>query len=397
MAMGLIAAALGGAGKALSSIGEIEAKKQNEAKLRKELMDMESEEKLRLDDIMFQRKQQRAIPEAQTAAKANVAGQVTTLDERSKTNLPALEAQSKVANVDAELAAMSKAGIYDKQAKAKYDALNAEIDAAEKSGYDVKEARRTANALKAKFDAEETAGIPKLQANKDATQRLENVRALVEKNVVKEEADLLAKQELAKVQAMTAQGVPEAEAKLLSAKWKAQKTQRDEAAAEKTQQEMNDLITKMKDPNYKKAMITREGIDATGSLILQANRDSKEKKDRERNTIEMERQIKETEKEMGRILGIGDPKKIPDEINYLESQAKKNDANAIAKLAKIKPLTDELNSLSKELRTYKRSSSGSSSSSGADTYKVGEERTLSDGANKGKTVVWDGTRWNLKK
>ena len=35
MAMGLIAAALGGAGKALSSIGEIEAKKQNEAKLRK--------------------------------------------------------------------------------------------------------------------------------------------------------------------------------------------------------------------------------------------------------------------------------------------------------------------------------------------------------------------------
>ena len=365
MAQGLIAAALGGFGKALSSIGEMEAKKQNEAKLRKELMDMESEEKLRLDEVMFQRKQNRAIPEAQTTAKANVAGQVTTIEERNKTNLPALEAQSKVTNINAELAAMSEAGIYDKQAKAKYDALNAEIDAAEKSGYDVKEARRTANALKAKFDAEETAGIPRLQANRDATQRLENVRALVEKNVVKEEADLLAKQELAKVQAMTAQGVPEAEAKLLSAKWKAQKAQRDEAAAEKTQQEMNDLITKMKDPNYKKAVKTKEGLEVTGSLILQANRDKKDKTDRARNTIEMERQIKETEKEMGRILGIGDPKKIPDEINFLESQAKKGKQDAIEKLAKLKPLNDELNNLSRDLRSYKRGGSDVDSSSGS--------------------------------
>ena len=196
---------------------------------------------------------------------------------------------------------------------------------------------------------------------------------------------------------MTAQGVPEAEAKLLSAKWKAQKTQRDEAAAEKTQQEMNDLITKMKDPNYKKAMVTKEGIDATGSLIVQAARDKKDKTDRERNTIEMERQIKETEKEMGRILGIGDPKKIPDEINYLESQAKKGDANATAKLAKIKPLTDELNSLSKELRTYKRGGSNASSSSEKTAYKIGETRTIESGANKGKTVEWDGNGWVLKK
>ena len=348
MAQGLIAAALGGFGKALSNIGEMEAKKQNEAKLRKELMDMESEEKLRLDDVMFQRKQNRAIPEAQTTAKANVAGQVTTIEERNKTNLPALEAQSKVTNIDAELAAMSKAGIYDKQAKAKYDALNAEIDAAEKSGYDVKEARRTANALKAKFDAEETAGIHKLQANRDATQRLENVRALVEKNVVKEEADLLAKQELAKVQAMTAQGVPEAEAKLLSAKWKAQKAQRDEAAAEKTQQEMNDLITKMQNPKYKKA----ERTQAVNKRVVSDSGTPKERV----TTADLSRKLQVAEDELAEALGVSDKKKINEEIRLLTEMAnsKKNpNLEAKQKLKDIEQLRANVKRRRDELQNWR--------------------------------------------
>lgn len=348
MAQGLIAAALGGFGKALSNIGEMEAKKQNEAKLRRELMDMESEEKLRLDEVMFQRKQNRAIPEAQTTAKANVAGQVTTIEERNKTNLPALEAQSKVTNIDAELAAMSKAGIYDKQARAKYDALNAEIDAAEKSGYDVKEARRTANALKAKFDAEETAGIPKLQANRDATQRLENVRALVEKNVVKEEADLLAKQELAKIQAMTAQGVPEAEAKLLSAKWKAQKAQRDEAAAEKTQQEMNDLITKMQNPKYKKA----ERTQAVNKRVVSDSGTPKERV----TTADLLRKLQVAEDELAEALGVSDKKKINEEIRLLTEMAnnKKNpNLEAKQKLKDIEQLRANVKRRRDELQNWR--------------------------------------------
>jgi ribosomal protein L21 len=348
MAQGLIAAALGGFGKALSSIGEMEAKKQNEAKLRRELMDMESEEKLRLDDVMFQRKQNRAIPEAQTTAKANVAGQVTTIEERNRTNLPALEAQSKVTNINAELAAMSEAGIYDKQAKAKYDALNAEIDAAEKSGYDVKEARRTANALKAKFDAEETAGIPRLQANRDATQRLENVRALVEKNVVKEEADLLAKQELAKVQAMTAQGVPEAEAKLLSAKWKAQKAQRDEAAAEKTQQEMNDLITKMQNPKYKKA----ERTQAVNKRVVSDSGTPKERV----TTADLSRKLQVAEDELAEALGVSDKKKINEEIRLLTEMAnnkKKPNLEAKQKLKDIEQLRANVKRRRDELQNWR--------------------------------------------
>jgi ribosomal protein L21 len=346
MAEGLIAAALGGFGKALSSIGEMEAKKQNEAKLRKELMDMESEEKLRLDEVMFQRKQNRAIPEAQTTAKANVAGQVTTLEERSKTNLPALEAQNKVAGIDAELTAMSKSGIYDKQAKAKYDALNAEIDAAEKSGYDVKEARRTANALKAKFEEEKTAGIPKLQAEKDATQRLENVRALVEKNVVKEEADLLAKQELAKVQAMIAQGVPEAEAKMLAAKWKAGKTQRDEAAAEKTQNEINDAITKAGN----KGFVTAERKLAATKHFVSGNGSSGGEKV---TTADLHRKLEAAEDDLAEALGVPDKGKINEKIQSLQKKADSGDASAKKKLEEVEALRSNVRKRRNDLQSWR--------------------------------------------
>ena len=51
MAMGLLAAALGGFGKGLANVGEMEAKKQNELNLKKQLMDIESEKRLREDEI----------------------------------------------------------------------------------------------------------------------------------------------------------------------------------------------------------------------------------------------------------------------------------------------------------------------------------------------------------
>lgn len=468
MAQGLIAAALGGFGKALSTIGEMEAKKQNEAKLRKEIMDMESEERLRLDEIMYERKLERmpkeAIVQAESTAGAEAAGykkradlgvptlaadygvatEGAKLDAEKKANLPERRAELKSRETKAqidediklgvpgaqaglkvlqrieELKAADLKNLSGEEAKAKYAALKADIDEAKKTKYwdsyyeqeadkllksiktqiDAKvpeaKAELTATERKTAADALVKTGTLKSEAVAGAEKRLEDARALIEKNVATEEATLFAKQELAKVNAMTAQGVPEAEAKLLAAKWKSQKTQRDEAAAEKTQQEMNDLITKMKDPKYKQALKTKEAIDATGGLILQANRDAKESKDRQRNTIEMERQIKETEKEMGRILGIGDPKKIPDELGYLEAQAKKGNADAAAKLAKVKPLVDELNSLSKELRTYKRGGSGSSGSSGETTYKKGDTQVIASGPNKGKTAIFDGTGWKLK-
>lgn len=454
MADGLIAAAIGGFGKALSSIGEMEAKKQNEAKLRRELMDMESEERLRLDEITFGREMARAPIRAKTTAEANVLGEAAGYAAAEKANLPTIRAKAEVGKKTAQYAAEDeaglttieakreaeklKAGITAKseaglpeaqgayaarekiearlaelnlsalknlsalEAKAKYDALIADIDAAEKSNIDVREARRKANAILADINAKKEAGVPKAEAGYTADKRLEEIRATTEKNLIQEEAALLAKQELAKVQAMTAQGVPEAKAKLLAAEWKAGKTQRDEAAAEQTQQKINSEIETARklagDKNYLKDVakidIAKGAGERYNALYRENLRDSSEKKERSRNTIEMERQIKETNNEIGRIIGIGDPKKIPDELSFLESQASKGDAKAIDKLKKVKPLLDELTNLSRDLRSYKRG--GTNTSAGEATYKKGEERTLSDGPNKGKTVVWDGTKWNLK-
>ncbi|CAB4158870.1 hypothetical protein UFOVP713_30 [uncultured Caudovirales phage] len=478
MADGLIAAAIGGFGKALSSIGEMEAKKQNEAKLRRELMDMESEERLRLDEIMFERKMKRLPQEATATAEANVTAEAAGYAAAEKLNLPTIRAKTEVgkktaqyaaedeaglttieAKRDAEklkagITAKSEAGLPEAQgayaarekiearlaelnlsalknlsaleAKAKYDALIADIDAAEKSNIDVREARRKANAILADINAKKEAGVPKAEADAAAdkrvqeiksleekgvykveaqgaaNKRLEEIRAVTEKGLIQEEAALLARQELAKVQAMTAQGVPEAKAKLLAAEWKAGKTQRDEAAAEQTQQKINSEIETARklagDKNFLKDVakidIAKGAGERYNALYRENLRDSSEKKERSRNTIEMERQIKETNNEIGRIIGIGDPKKIPDELSFLESQASKGDAKAIDKLKKVKPLLDELTNLSRDLRSYKRG--GTNTSAGEATYKKGEERTLSDGPNKGKTVVWDGTKWNLK-
>lgn len=470
MAQGLIAAALGGFGKALSTIGEMEAKKQNEAKLRKELMDMESEERLRLDEIMYERKLERmpkeAIVQAESTAGAEAAGykkradlgvptlaadygvatEGAKLDAEKKANLPERRAELKSRETKAqidediklgvpgaqaglkvlqrieELKAADLKNLSGEEAKAKYAALKADIDEAKKTKYWDSYYEQEANKKLTELEAILKAKIPEAQAKVTATERkelagalvkegtlkseavagaekrLEEVRAQLDKDIPKLEGELLARQEVAKIQAMTAQGVPEAEARLLAAKWKAQKTQRDEAAAEKTQQEMQDLITKMKNKDYTKALKTKETIDATSGLILQANRDAKEEKDRQRNSITMERQIKATQAQIAEALGV-EPKKVNEEKAYLEERVASGKANATekAKLAKIQPLVRDLDTLRGELRSLQRGGSGSSSSSGSDTYRVGEERILSDGANKGKTVVWDGRQWNLKK
>jgi hypothetical protein len=441
MAQGLIAAALGGFGKALSTIGEMEAKKQNEAKLRKEIMDMESEERLRLDEIMYERKLERmpkeAIVQAESTAGAEAAGykkradlgvptlaadygvatEGAKLDAEKKANLPERRAELKSRETKAqidediklgvpgaqaglkvlqrieELKAADLKNLSGEEAKAKYAALKADIDEAKKTKYwdsyyeqeadkllksiktqiDAKvpeaKAELTATERKTAADALVKTGTLKSEAVAGAEKRLEDARALIEKNVAEEEAKFFARQELAKVQAMTAQGVPEAEAKLLAAKWKSQKTQRDEAAAEKTQQEMQDLITKMQNPKYKNALKAKEVIDATSGLVLQANKEAKDEEKRQRNSITMERQIKATQAQIAEALGV-EPKKVNEEKAYLEERVASGKANATekAKLAKIQPLVKDLDTLRGELRSLQRGGSGSSSSSEGASY-----------------------------
>jgi hypothetical protein len=360
MAQGLIAAALGGFGKGLATVGEMEAKKQNEFNLKKQIMDMESEERLRIDEIT--RKRDIEGIGAKTAATA-------------KANLEAapLVGQAEVATKTSILDAAKTNKLYEKEAEADVGGQMAKLDARRKLEASRKEGEDAADKLAAELKAKQDKDIPKLEAEAEKS----------------------------KYDAMITAGVPQAKAKALMAEYTAGDPLRKKQASDAIDVEIDKVKKLSKDPGYIAGKKTLSVADSAGNIAeinaREAARDKKEKTEKARNTIEMERQIKETEKEMGRILGIGDPKKIPYEINYLESQAKKGDKNAIDKLARLKPLNDELNSLSRDLRSYKRGGSDTSSSSGeTPTYKKGEERTIESGPNKGKTVKWDGNGWVLK-
>lgn len=331
MAMGLIAAALGGAGKALATVGEMEAKKQNEAKLRKELMNMESEERLRIDEITRRRDIEGIQPKAEATARAELA-------------VAPIKGQAEVAGETAKLDAANTSGLSAKRAEFKAGEAIADIDARSKLKVAEKEANEAADKRVAELTAEKNKGVTKLEAEKTA-------------RVEKEKYD-----------AMISAGVPKAKADALMAEYTAgdtlRKKQTDDAIAAE--------IAKVKGLSTSKDYISGKSkisvAESAGNIAeinareAAYNRREKTKSDEEKNPgLRLERQIKETEKEIGRILRVGDPKKILDEISFLESQAKKGDKDAVEKLAKIKPLSDELNSLSRELRSYKRGDSDSSS------------------------------------
>lgn len=370
MAQGLIAAALGGFGKALSSVGEMEAKKQNEAKLRKEIMAMESEERLRLDEITFGREMQRAPIRATTQAKADVIGRSAKIDEENRLNLPQREAEQtvnkdklvteqqlkqntpklnaelKVKTRMAELAAGKDNKLDEAEARAKYDAFMTDIKVAKELGVDVAEMERAAERENARIAALIKKGVPKAKADLTATERLEEIRAVTEKNLFKEEADLLAKQELAKIQAMTAQGVPEAEAKLLAAKWKAGKTQRDEAAAEKTQQEMTDAITKAKDKNYLGA---ERKIASTKHFASESGTKEKQKV----STADLARKLEAAEDDLADALGVPDKSKTNEKLASLQKKADNGDAAAKKKLEEVEPLRANVKKRRNELQSWR--------------------------------------------
>jgi hypothetical protein len=364
MAQGLIAAALGGFGKGLATIGEMESKKQNEASLRKELMAAESEERLRIDEITRRRDIEGIGAKTEATARANLAA-------------APIVGQTSVAEESAKLEAANTTGLSAKRAEFKAGEAIADIDARSKLKVAEKEANEAADKRVAELTAEKTKGVTKLEAERTAR---------VEKE---------------KYQAMIDAGVPKVKADALLAEYTAGDAQRKKQAEDAITAEIDAAVKKGSNKKFLAAESNLSVAKSAGSIAeinaREAARDKRDKTDRARNTVEMERQIKETEKEMGRILGIGDPKKIADELSYLESQAKKGDKDAIDKLARVKPLADELNSLSKDLRSYKRGGSDTSSSSGETaTYKKGEERTIASGPNKGKTVTWDGNGWVLK-
>jgi hypothetical protein len=172
MAQGLIAAALGGFGKALSTVGEMEAKKQNEASLRKELMAAESDERLRIDEITRKRDIEGIGAKTEATARANlaaapivgrtgVATEEAKYEAESKGNLPQLRAESEAGGEVAKLDARKKLELDEKQADADADKRAAELKAQTAKGI----AKLEAEAEKEKYKAMVDAGVPKAKAD----------------------------------------------------------------------------------------------------------------------------------------------------------------------------------------------------------------------------------------
>jgi hypothetical protein len=163
---------------------------------------------------------------------------------------------------------------------------------------------------------------------------------------------------------MTAQGVPEAEAKLLAAKWKAQKAQRDEAAAEKTQQEMTDSITKAGNKNFMSA----ERKQAVNKRVVSDSGTPKEKV----TTADLSRKLQVAEDELAEALGVSDKKKINEEIRLLTEMAnnKKNpDPEAKQKLKDIEQLRANVKRRRDELQNWRDEPEKDKGKSGSDKGK----------------------------
>jgi len=214
----------------------------------------------------------------------------------------------------------------------------------------------------AELSAGKTANLPQLQAESKVSGQVAELDTATAARLPEKQAAFEANKEKTKYTAMINAGVPKAKADVLMAEYDAAAPQR-KLELDNTINAEIDKVTKLgKSKPYLESAAAIDRTKSAGEEMVVRTREgyrgdgaTPDKKDRAKNTIEMERQIKETNNEIGRVIGIGDPKKIADEISYLESQAKKGNEDAIKKLAKVKPLTDELNSLSRELRSYKRS------------------------------------------
>jgi hypothetical protein len=343
MAQGLIAAALGGFGKGLATVGEMEAKKQNEFNLKKQIMDMESEERLRIDEIT--RKRDIEGIGAKTAATA-------------KANLEAapLVGQAEVATKTSRLAAAKTNKLYEEEAEA-----------------DVR-------GQMAKLDARKTFEADKREAEADADKRLAELNAEKDKGVTKVEAERNARVEKEKYTAMDTANVPKAKQDYLMKEWNAAKAQRDAAAVEAIENAIKAEIEKNKGLSTKENLANVRKIktaESAGNIAeinaREAARDKKEKTERPRNTADMQRQITATERQIADALGV-EPKKANDEKQYLEDRAATGKATPAekAKLAKIKPLSDELDALRQDLRSFKRSDSSSPSEKTSYDYVPGK-------------------------
>lgn len=144
---GLISGVLGNTGRALTSMGEQGLKRQNELDLRQQLMDIESEKRLREDEI----KRSRDISDIGAKAKATSQAKIDTIETDTR-------AQTE------KLAAEKKAGLPQALAESAVDSQRAQLEAEKKGGL----ALLRAQLEKDKYQALVDSGVPEAKAAAEA-------------------------------------------------------------------------------------------------------------------------------------------------------------------------------------------------------------------------------------
>ena len=348
MASGLIAAALGGFGKGLATVGEMEAKRQNEAKLRKEMLAAESEARLREDEITRGRAfdyQKRDISELEPL---RTSAAVT----REKALIP-VAVEKEDALIPSRVKQTTQVG------KAQTGVEKEREEELREGKVKTREAETTAE-TKALVKREEALQPLRMKWEKD----LADVKLGADEKKTRMEAQVL--MDLGNNKKYLA-----ALAKIADAKTsQAEKTQAAAAAYKiKNEKTVSDLRTQLS-----RLPDTPENANARG---------------------ELRRQIEDlTDKKIGSYSDVAG---LANSYLVASNTILRNGTDTEEERAEAKRLRELGESLGRGIVEKRLPGADKSPAPSSTAYKVGEERILSTGANKGKTVVWDGKQWNVKK
>ncbi len=299
---GLLSGVMKGFGAGLEQVGQVELKKQSELDLRKQMMEIESEKRLREDEVRRERDMAQIPEEARIRAEA----ELTTAPTKAK---------AIVAGESATL-----------------------------------EARKTAE-------------LDRRQAEAAASKRAEELKAQKNSGVIGLEAEVAAMSEKAKYDALTKAGVPEAKAAALLAEYKAAGPQRklelDDQIAAAIKKEKEVTTTLAKDKEYTRGLSTIDVAKSAGNIAEirereKAYKDRTDNKDGGKTTKDLERQQKAAEARLAYALKVP-PNKVNEELGSLGRKAERGDKAAAEKLKTIELDLRDWESANTELRQWQRS------------------------------------------
>jgi hypothetical protein len=319
---GLLSGVMKGFGAGLEQVGQVELKKQSELDLRKQMMEIESEKRLREDEV----RRERDIAQIPKEATARAEAKVTTAP---------IEAKAIVAGESATL-----------------------------------EARKTAE-------------LDRKQAEAAASKRVEELKAIKEKGVAGLEAEVAAMTEAAKYDALIKAKVPEAKARALLAEYEAagpqrQKELNDQIAAS-IKKEKDVVTTLAKDKEYTRGLSTIDVAKSAGSIAEirereKAYKDRTDGKGGAETTKDLERQQQAAAERLAYELSV--PKnKVNEEIGSLRKKAERGDKAAADKLRNLGAYLTDWESANTKLREWQRSPKKDSGEA-APAKTTGEKRPI---------------------